>query len=192
MTEEIQKMNIKLSSQLLWLTISFGILFVIFAYFILLEKAYVLSSKSLVPFVITIVFTFGILFYHYYAEKRLVLNINDKEKELQEVQTMMKTDKDILMTFPLLLLALGILLRDEVPCGTCENGFLKTKHKLVTNLFLLAILFGLIFPFLIDTLVIDYENLERLLLLENLEFISISYGFGIIVLLLTVVFMNNR
>lgn len=105
---------------------------------------------------------------------------------------MMKTDKDILMTFPLLLMALGILLRDEVPCGTCENGFLKTKYKLITNLFLLAVLFGLIFPFLIDSLVIDYSSLERLLLLENLEFISISYSFGIVVLLLTVVFMNNK
>lgn len=150
-----------------------------------MEKTYVLSWKSLVSFHITIVFTFGILLHHYCAEKRLVHDIDDKEKELQEIQTMMKTDKDILMTYPLLLLALGILLRDEVPCGICENDFLKTKHKLVTNLFLLAILFGLIFAFLIDTLVIDYENLERLLLLENLEFIIISYGFGIIVLLLT-------
>jgi hypothetical protein len=120
------------------------------------------------------------------------LSIDDKEKELQELQTMMKSDKTIISTFPLVLLALGILLRDKVPCGSCENSFLKEKLRLILNLFLLSTLFGLIFPFLIDTLVIDYDNLERLLLFENLEFISISYGFGYIVLLLVTVYVNNK
>ena len=105
---------------------------------------------------------------------------------------MIKSDKTIILTFPLILLVLGILLRDEIPCGSCENGFLKEKWRLVLNLFLLSTLFGLIIPFLIDILVIDYDNLDRLSLFKNLEFISISYGFGFIVLLLVTVYVNNK
>jgi len=60
------------------------------------------------------------------------------------------------------------------------------------NLFLLATLFGVLLPFLIDTLIIDYSSLRRLLLFENLEFISISYGFGFILTILSVVYVNNK
>ena len=187
------EINNKMTKRLLWLNIIFGIIFIILTYFVLLEKnSYILSSDNYVPFFTTIVFTLFFLVYHYYAEKKVILDIDNKEKELEELQTMMKSDKTILSTFPLILLALGILLRDEVPCGSCKNGFLKKKLRLVLNLFLLSTLFGLIIPFLIDILVIDYNDLERLLLFENLEFLSISYGFGFVVLLLTTVYVNNK
>ena len=191
--KNVKEINTKMTIRLLWLNIVFGIIFVVATYFILLEKkSFVLSSDSYIPFFTTAFFTLFFLGYHYYAEKNVILSIDDKEKELQELQTMMKSDKTIISTFPLVLLALGILLRDEVPCGSCENSFLKEKLRLILNLFLLSTLFGLIIPFLIDTLVIDYDNLERLLLFENLEFISISYGFGYIVLLLVTVYVNNK
>ena len=183
-----------MTKRLLSLNIIFGIIFIALTYFILLDKknSFVLSSESYLPFFTTIFFTLFFLGYHYYAEKNVILNIDDKKKELEELQTMMKSDKTIISTFPLILVALGILLRDEIPCGSCENRFLKEKLRLILNLFLLSTLFGLIIPFLIDTLVIDYDNLERLLLFENLEFISISYGFGFIFLLLVTVYTNNK
>lgn len=191
--KETIDINKKMATQLLWLNIFFGIIFMLVTYFILLEKrGTVLLRDSYVPFFTTIFFTVFFLGYHYYAEKKVILSLDDKDKELEELKTMIKSDKTIISTFPLILLALGILLRDEIPCGSCENGFLKEKLRLVLNLFLLSTLFGLIIPFLIDILVIDYDNLERLLLFENLEFISISYGFGFVVLLLVTVYVNNK
>lgn len=191
-TEDTTEINKKMTTRLLWLNVIFGLCFIGIAYLILLQKSYILPSENIIPFFCGVIFTLFFLGYHYYAEKRAILDINNKEKELEELQTMMKSDKTIITTFPLVLLALGILLRDEVPCGTCQNGFLKNKYKLVINLFLLATFFGLIIPFLIDTLVIDYSDLERLLLFENIEFISISYGFGFLVLLVTTVYVNNK
>lgn len=192
--KNVKEINTKMTKRLLSLNIIFGIIFIALTYFILLDKknSFVLSSESYLPFFTTIFFTLFFLGYHYYAEKNVILNIDDKKKELEELQTMMKSDKTIISTFPLILVALGILLRDEIPCGSCENRFLKEKLRLILNLFLLSTLFGLIIPFLIDTLVIDYDNLERLLLFENLEFISISYGFGFIFLLLVTVYTNNK
>ena len=191
--KETIDINKKMANQLLRLNIFFGIIFMLVTYFILLEKRRTLLLRdSYVPFFTTIFFTLFFLGYHYYAEKKVILSLDDKDKELEELKTMIKSDKTIISTFPLILLALGILLRDEIPCGSCENGFLKEKLRLVLNLFLLSTLFGLIIPFLIDILVIDYDNLERLLLFENLEFISISYGFGFVVLLLVTVFVNNK
>ena len=47
-------------------------------------------------------------------------------------------------------------------------------------------------PFIIDTLIIDYENIRRLLLFENLEFINISYAFGILLItLLNIIIGKN-
>ena len=191
-TDDTIEINRKMTTRLLWLNVIFGLCFIGIAYLILLQKSYILPSENAIPFFCGVFFTLFFLGYHYYAEKKVILDIDNKEKELEELQTMMKSDKTILSTFPLILLALGILLRDEVPCGSCKNGFLKKKLRLVLNLFLLSTLFGLIIPFLIDILVIDYNDLERLLLFENLEFLSISYGFGFVVLLLTTVYVNNK
>ena len=186
---DLLSVNKNMTVRLLWLNILFGIIFVIISYYVLLNKSYFLPSNNKAPFYITVSFTLFFLAYHYYTEKNTILDINDEEKELEELQTMMKSDKTIISTFPLILFALGILLRD-VPCGSCVK-VLKFNYKLIMNLFLLATLFGILLPFLIDTLVIDYSNLKRLLLFENLEFISISYGFGFILMILAVVYVNN-
>ena len=186
---DLLSINKNMTVRLLWLNILFGIIFVIISYYVLLNKSYFLPSNNKTPFYITVSFTLFFLAYHYYTEKNTILDINDEEKELEELQTMMKSDKTIITTFPLILFALGILLRD-VPCGSCVK-VLKFNYKLIMNLFLLATLFGILLPFLIDTLVIDYSNLKRLLLFENLEFISISYGFGFILMILAVVYVNN-
>jgi len=188
--ENIEQINDEMTIRLLWLNIFFGIIFIAIAYYILLEKSYILPSINKLPFYSTIIFTLFFLAYHYYAEKHTILDINDKEKELEELQTIMKSDKTIITTFPLVLFALGILLRD-VPCGACVK-VLRYNYKLIMNLFLLATLFGVVIPFLIDTLIIDYNDLRRLLLFENLEFISISYGFGFILTILSVVYVNNK
>ena len=186
---DLLSVNKNMTVRLLWLNIFFGIIFVIISYYVLLNKSYFLPSNNKTPFYITVSFTLFFLAYHYYTEKNTILVMNDEEKELEELQTMMKSDKTIITTFPLILFALGILLRD-VPCGSCVK-VLKYNYKLIMNLFLLATLFGILLPFLIDTLVIDYSNLKRLLLFENLEFISISYGFGFILMILAVVYVNN-
>lgn len=190
LSDNTEQINKEMAVRLLWLNIFFGIIFVAIAYYILSEKNYILPSKNKAPFYTTIGFTLFFLAYHYYAEKSAILGINDKEKELEELQAMMKSDKTIIETFPLILFALGILLRD-VPCGSCVK-VLKYNYKLIMNLFLLATLFGVLLPFLIDTLIIDYTSLQRLLLFENLEFISISYGFGFILTILSVVYVNNK
>lgn len=188
--ENIEQINDEMAIKLLMLNIFFGIIFVAIVYYILLEKGYNLPSQNKVPFYSTIIFTLFFLAYHYYSEKLTILDVDDKEEELEKLQTIMKSDKTILTTFPLVLFALGILLRD-VPCGSCVK-VLRYNYKLIMNLFLLATLFGILVPFLIDTLIIDYNDIKRLLLFENLEFISISYAFGFIITILSVVYVNNK
>ena len=187
--EKLIEINNVMANRLLILNVIAGIIFILISYYLLKNKNYTLSNNTY-PFFITIFFTLFFLAYHYYTEKYTILEINDEEKELEELQTTMKADKTIITTFPLILFALGILLRD-VPCGSCVK-VLKFNYTLIMNIFLFATLFGIILPFLIDTLVIDYTNLKRLLLFENLEFISISYGFGFLIMILSIVFVNNK
>lgn len=191
-SEELKKLNSDMSERLFWLNVFSGLLFLFICYYILLKKEKIsyLPLVNYVPFFITILFTWFFLIYHYYSEKDNILSIDDEKEELKKLQNEIKADKTIITTFPLILFALGILLRD-VPCGACVK-VLKFNYTVIMNIFLLATLFGIILPFLIDTLIIDYTDLKRLLLFENLEFISISYGFGFLLLILLIVYVNNK
>lgn len=191
--EKTRQINQEMTVRLFWLNVVFAILFVFLAYFTLIEDSYILPRKKFFSLVGCVIFTWFFLGYQYYIKKRTIMDIDNQRKELNDLQNMMKTDKTIVATFPLLLLALGILLRrHELQYSSSQYGISKSSYNLVTNLFLWATFFGLILPFLIDTLVIDYDDLQRLLLLDSLRFICICYGFGIIVLLLMVVYTGKN
>ena len=141
------------------------------------------KNKSITPYLIGWLFTSYLLFYHYISEKRVILKINDHKKEIKEIKNEIESDKTIIKTVPLIIFALGVILKERFKTINTNN---------ITNYFILCIVFGVIIPFIIDTLIIDYDNIKRLLLFENLEFINISYAFGILLIVLLNIIMEQN
>ncbi len=175
----MRKINNEMKIKLLKLNTSAFLLWSLIVYFLYININ--VKNKSIISYLIGWLFSSYLLFYHYTSEKNVILKIDDYKKEIKEIKNELKSDKTIVKTFPLIIFALGIILKPKFD-----------KNTNIINYFIFCIVFGIMIPFIMDTLIIDYENIRRLLLFENLEFITISYSFGVLLIILLNIIMGKN
>ena len=168
---EMRKINNEMKTKLLKLNIVAFLIWTLIVYF--LYSNINVKNKSIIIYLIGWIFISYLLFYHYISERNIILKIDDYKKEIKEIKNQINSDKTIVKTFPVIIFALGVILKPKFE-----------KNIDITNYFIFCIVFGIMIPFIIDTLIIDYQNIRRLLLFENLEFMTISYAFGVLLIVL--------
>lgn len=185
-SDEIHEFNTDMSSRLLYMNITGGVVWTILVLSMIkydVTRKY-LKNTNYLPYIIGFLFTSSLLIYHYIIEHKSIMNVNDRDEELEELKKSMESEKTIFKTFPMILFSLAMIM-------SLINIHSDTIRESIKKL-LIACCFGIIFPFILNTLVIDHDNLSRLMVFENLEFISLFYAFGILMIIILEIVMNKK
>ena len=104
---------------------------------------------------------------HLFHEIKTLANSINKKDELEVLKKELKLLKGFSAIIPTLLFGIGTIFAYEK----------KIMHKVVPFLILSA-LFGTILPNLLMYITFDYKNLDKLLLITNIDFSVTSYAFA--------------
>ena len=149
----------------------------IFYFFIIFDntKTYIISLllTLFLPFLFNI---YSILYHINFQEKRT------EKENLEELEKEITSEKS---NIPIILFGLGIFITK-----------LDKKHILTIFPFLMvSLFFGTIIPEFMNTLIFDHYDLNRLTIVEEIDFtiITLSYGFLIMsIYLITFAYLSNK
>lgn len=109
----------------------------------------------------------GLIILHAFFQIHALLGSKDHDTELQIIKDELKNLEAFSNILPTLLFGLGTIF--------IANN--KIMHILLP-LLVMAALFGTIIPNLLTYITFDHNNLDRLFLISNLDFISTSFSFS--------------
>ena len=159
------------------LIISFGVWFHNFFYKTIPSQMFKLS--------ITAVTVFPLVLYSYYIfyEIETVRQHKSYEIILEEIKRELKAGEKISSIIPVILFGVGIVYGNIQKITKKEN-----LMKIVAPYLLFSLLFGTVIPNIMGYLIIDHEDLRRVLLASDFVFVFISISFGLMIISLSIPF----
>jgi hypothetical protein len=135
------------------------------------------------------VIIFPLLMFSYYIFYE-IYNVREHlsyEKILAETKYEIEREEKISTVIPVILFGVGI-----VYSNIQKKSKVKTDLLQISSPYLLfALLFGTVFPNIISYLVFDNNNLDRLMAATDLNFVSVSISFGLMMVSLIVPFFTH-
>ena len=116
--------------------------------------------------------------YHTIYELKLLQDIN--KHNLQQIEKDIQKEEKVSERFVYAVFALGLLLYN------ISKELTKHDHKIFQQMYvalILCLVFGSLLPNIFVYLTFDRKNIERMVMIENLNFISMSYGFNFFLLI---------
>lgn len=116
--------------------------------------------------------------YHTYYEMHILQNMD--AHNLKQIETDIRKEEKVSERFVYAVFALGLLLYN------ISKELTKHDHKIFQQMYvalILCLVFGSLIPNIFVYLTFDRENIERMVMIENLNFISMAYGFDFFLLI---------
>lgn len=159
--------------------IIFGIWFHKYFYHIIPSSVFTISIIAVVIFPLLIYSYY--IFYEIHSTRQ---GISYKQL-LEEVNLEIKKEEKIAGIIPVILFGIGIVYSNIEKVSKKSNML-----KLVAPYLIFSLLFGTIIPNIISYLVFDHNNLHRLLVASDVDFISVSLSFGLMITTLLMPFFT--
>jgi hypothetical protein len=150
--------------------ICFGVFFHIFFNSIIPTEIFRLSIITIILFPL-VLYTY----YIFYQIKQVRENVSYK-RLIEESRAEVEQENKISTTIPVILFGIGIVY-GNLQKVTKQKNLLK----IVAPYLLFSLLFGTIVPNIISYLIFDHNELERLLVASDYDFIFISISFGLMI-----------
>jgi hypothetical protein len=150
--------------------ISFGVFFHSYFYTTIPSEIFKLSIFTTIVFPL-VLFSYYI-FYQIYSIREHI----SYEKLLEESKLEMEQENKISQVIPIILFGIGVVY------GNIQQ-FTKKKDllKKVAPYLIFSLLFGTIIPNILSYLIFDHDNIHRLLICADIDFITISISFGLLI-----------
>ena len=145
-------------------------------------------TKELVFFSRLFVLLFPLSLYTYYIFFIInqVVNTNiTYEEELHELQVELEKEEHVSGVIPVILFGIGLIYSSID--SKMKNSKLSLL-KIAAPYLIFAVLFGTVLPNIISYLIVDHNDLHRLLIASDLDFIFMSTSFGLMIMSLLVPF----
>lgn len=153
--------------------------FLILGYIILLTFSYFFHTKLIIHpyvgysfFMVTIV---PLMIITYYFVVQLDYVEKSEKEEMEILKKEFESDMEIAKIIPVVIFGLGIVY---------SNMYDNKVITLVFPYLACSILFGSLFPFMVRHLIIDESSIDRMIVADELDFISISQYFGLLLAIL--------
>lgn len=150
--------------------ICFGVFFHIFFNSIIPTEIFRLSIITVIVFPL-VLYTY----YIFYEIKQVRENVS-YNRLLEESQEEVKQESKVSTLIPVILFGIGIVY-GNLQKVTKQKNLLK----IVAPYLLFSLLFGTVVPNIISYLIFDHNELERLLVASDYDFIFISISFGLMI-----------
>jgi hypothetical protein len=159
--------------------ISFGVWFHNFFYKIIPGEILKLSITNI------IVFPFILYSYFIFHEIESVRQHKPYETLLAEAEEELKAEGKISEIIPVILFGVAILY-GNIQKITKKQGLLK----IIAPYLIFSLLFGTIVPNIVSYLILDHHDLHRVLIASDIDFISVSISFGLMITSLLMPFIT--
>ena len=159
--------------------ISFGVWFHKYFYNIIPVKVFMISISAII--------IFPLLIYSYYIfyEIHSIREGETYEKLLEEANLEIEKEEKIAGIIPVILFGIGVVY------SNIEKVSKKTNIlKLAAPYLIFSLLFGTIIPNIVSYLVFDHNNLHRVLIASDMDFVSVSLSFGLMITTLLMPFFT--
>ena len=159
--------------------ICFGSYFHAFFYNIIPTEIFRLSI------ILNIVFPLVLYSYYIFYEIYSIREHKSYETLLEEAQLEVEQENKVSTVIPVILFGIGIVY------GNLQN-FSKKRDllKVVAPYLIFSVLFGTVIPNIVSYLILDHEDLHRVLIASDLDFVSISIAFGLMITTLLTPFLT--
>ena len=136
---------------------------------------------------ITNVIVFPLILYSYYIfhEIESIRQHKSQETLLAEAEAELKAEEKISGLIPVILFGVGIVY-GNIQKITKKEGLLKT----VAPYLIFSLIFGTVLPNIVSYLVLDHQDLHRILIASDIDFISVSIAFGLMMTSLLMPFIT--
>lgn len=164
---QIEDPGLRTREQTLYLLLLFSYIFIgCFGYLfhrVFNMNRYVLLSLIMVVLLPILLNTYSVFWHiNYEQTKTAKETLDELEKEIQ--------NEDAPKTIPVILFGLGLLI---------SRGKNKNLIRLIIPYLIFSLFFGTVMTQLINQLIFDHNNLERLIIAEELSFMFLSLSFGL-------------
>jgi hypothetical protein len=159
--------------------IIFGVWFHKYFYSIIPSEIFRLS--------ITAVIIAPLLLYSYYIfhEIESIREHKSYEELLAEAEAELKAEEKISEIIPVILFGVGIVY-SQIQKITKKEGLLKT----VAPYLIFSLIFGTVIPNIVSYLVLDHQDLHRVLIASDVDFVAVSIAFGLMITSLLMPFIT--
>ena len=161
------------------IAICFGVWFHKYFYNIIPAEIFKLS--------ITTVIIFPIVLYSYYIFHEIYSVREHKSYEtlLEEAEAEHKAEGKISEIIPVILFGVGIVY-GNIQKITKKQGLLK----IVAPYLIFSLIFGTVVPNIVSYLILDHQDLHRVLIASDIDFVSVSIAFGLMITSLLMPFIT--
>jgi hypothetical protein len=159
--------------------IFFGVWFHKFFYSIIPSEIFRLSLATVIGA--------PLILYSYYIFHEIYSIREHKSYEvlLEEAELEFKAEEKISDIIPVILFGVGIVY-GNIQKITKKQGLLKT----VAPYLIFSLIFGTVIPNLVSYLILDHHDLHRVLVASDIDFVSISIAFGLMITSLLMPFIT--
>lgn len=163
---KVETVSLSVREQTYYILLLFGYLFILFfGYFF--HKLFDSNGYEKISFALTVLLPIVLItystFYHVNFEKT-----HTDEQSLEELEKEIQTE-EAPKTIPVILFGLGLLLSNMK-----DNNVLK----LVIPYLMASLFFGTVLTELFNQLIFNHYDLERMIIIAELDFMAISIAFG--------------
>jgi len=119
-----------------------------------------------------------LLLYSYYIfhEIESIREHKSYEELLEETEAELKAEEKISEIIPVILFGVGIVY-SQIQKITKKQGLLK----MVAPYLIFSLIFGTVIPNIVSYLVLDHQDLHRVLIASDVDFIVVSIAFGLMI-----------
>ena len=159
--------------------ICFGVYFHKYFYIIIPSEIFRLSIFSVI--------VFPLILYSYYIFYQ-IKNIREHksfEDLLEEAERELKKEEQISEIIPVILFGVAIVY-SNIQKITKKQGL----FKIVAPFLIFSLLFGTVVPNIVGYLVLDHQDLHTVLISSDIDFISVSIAFGLMITSLLMPFIT--
>jgi hypothetical protein len=159
--------------------ISFGVYFHKFFYKVIPSEVFKLSIIAII--------VFPLILYSYYIfhEIESIRQHKSYESLLAESEAELKAEEKISSIIPVILFGVGIVY-GSIQKITKKSGLMKT----VAPYLIFSLIFGTVLPNIVSYLILDHQDLHRVLIASDLDFIFVSISFGLMMTSLLMPFIT--
>jgi len=128
-----------------------------------------------------------LLLYSYYIfhEIESIREHKSYEELLEEAEAELKAEEKISEIIPVILFGVGIVY-SQIQKITKKQGLLK----MVAPYLIFSLIFGTVIPNIVSYLVLDHQDLHRVLIASDVDFIVVSIAFGLMITSLLMPFIT--
>lgn len=123
--------------------------------------------------------------YYIFHEIESIRQHKSYETLLEEAEMELKAEEKISAIIPVILFGVGIVY-SNIQKFTKKIGLMK----IVAPFLIFSLLFGTVIPNIISYLILDHHDLHRVLIASDLDFVSMSIAFGLMVTSLLMPFLT--